>query len=161
AVPGLRGSEATRALALVTLLGTVSDEGGMVVGEAMRLVDAGEPGGAVDLVERRVPELPAEDRPAMLTFAAELADRGQLRDDARRVRRHLLDTYPRSEAAPEALLALARGLRGEGDGALEARELLERLIMEYPRSALVPQARRELQQMTRGNAGDVEKRGSG
>lgn len=156
----LRGAEATRVLGLITLLGRVSDASGRVIGAALQQVDAGEVGAAVDRLEADVPRLPAEDRPALLELAAVLADGGGLVDDARRVRRRLLEEYPRSGEAPAALLELARGLRTETDGGPEARELLERLIVEYPRSALVPQARRELQQITRGDTGDAQTQGN-
>ncbi|HUG41545.1 MAG TPA: hypothetical protein VMM12_13740 [Longimicrobiales bacterium] len=153
AAPGLRGAEATRTLELVTLLGRVSGDAARVLGEALRGEEEGDPGAAVDRLLAGLPALRREDRPPLLEFAAGVADRGRLPEDAREVRRRLLADFPRATEAPAALLALARGLRGEAGGEVEARELLERLIIEYPRSALVPQARRELQQLTRAGAG--------
>lgn len=161
AVPTLRGSEATRALALITLLGRVSDEAGRRIGVALGREMAGEAGAAVDGLLRDLADLPDEDRPALLEMAAGIADSGGLAADAREVRRRLVADYPRSSEAPAALLALARALRRETGGEVEARELLERLIIEYPRSALVPQARRELQQLPRVSAEARTEGGSG
>lgn len=159
AVPALRGAEATKALALVTLLGRVSDDAGRQLARAVQREERGEAGAAVDGLVGGLGSLRPEDRPPLLEFAAALAERGGLPEDAREIRRRLVEDYPRSNEAPAALLDLARGLRGEGGAEVEARELLERLIIEYPRSALVPQARRELQQLSRGS--DAARRGSG
>ncbi|MBW3552441.1 MAG: tetratricopeptide repeat protein [Gemmatimonadetes bacterium] len=161
AAPALRGSEATATLALITLLGRVSDEAGRRIGVALERQIAGEAGAAVDGLLGDLGELPPEDRPALLEMAAGIADSGGLADDAREVRRRLVADYPRSSEAPAALLALARALRVESGGEVEARELLERLIIEYPRSALVPQARRELQQLPRVSAEARTEGGSG
>lgn len=161
AAPMLRGSEATATLALITLLGRVSDEAGRRIGVALERQIAGEAGAAVDGLLGELGELPPQDRPALLEMAAGIADSGGLADDAREVRRRLVADYPRSSEAPAALLALARALRVESGGELEARELLERLIIEYPRSALVPQARRELQQLPRVSAEARTEGGSG
>ena len=152
AAPSLRGGEATRTLALVTLLGRVSKEAGRLIGEAMRLQEQGEAGAALDRVLAGLETLPREDAPPLLELAAGWADAGGLPGDARALRRRLVTDYPRSGEAPAALLDLARGLRTEEGGTAEARELLERLIIEYPRSALVPQARRELGQLPRVSA---------
>lgn len=155
AAPALRGAEATETLALVTLLGRVSEEAGRLVGQAILLKEQGEPGRGLDVLLEGVPALRPEDRPPLLELAAAIAESAGLPTDARTVRRRLVEDYPRSREAPAALLELARGLRTEPGGEMEARELLERLIIEYPRSALVPQARRELQRLPRmtGEAG--------
>ena len=162
AAPALLGAEATETLALVTLLGRVAEASGRLIGEAFRLREAGEAGGAVDRLLDGLGEVPAEDRAPLLELAAGIADAAALPADARDVRRRLVSDFPRSGEAPAALLALARGLRTESGGEVEARELLERLIIEYPRSALVPQARRELQQLPAmsGEARREARRGS-
>ncbi|HUE77190.1 MAG TPA: tetratricopeptide repeat protein [Longimicrobiales bacterium] len=158
AAPGLRGAEATGTLQLVTLLGRVSDDGGRLLGQAMRLNERGEAGAAVDRVVEELDALPSEDGSALLEFAADMAAVAGLPEDARAMRRRLLADFPKSREAPTALLELARSLRQEDGGLTEAREHLERLIIEYPRSALVPQARRELQQLE-ASAGEPRKEG--
>ncbi len=152
AVAGLRGGEATQVLALATLLTRLSPAAGARIGEALDHRDDGDPGTAVDVLTAEDPSLDEGDRPAMLDFAAALADSAGLADDAGRIRRELVSKYPRSMEAPKALLALARALRPDPAALAEARELLERLILEYPRSALAPQARRELERLGQGVA---------
>jgi tetratricopeptide (TPR) repeat protein len=150
AAPALTGAEATRTLALVTLLDRTSSDGAILLGLALDGAWHGDPGSGLDRLVAGSSGLPAAEQAALLEFAAALADDGGLTEDARRLRRTLVADHPRSSEAPAALLALARSIRSEADG--EARELLERLIIEYPRSALVPQARRELEQIRRGAA---------
>jgi tetratricopeptide (TPR) repeat protein len=145
--PSLKGAEATQALKLATLLGKVSREGGELLGEALAASSAGEAKIAVQTVEKRVDELPELERPAILDFAAALADRGRLPLDAERLRRRVVTEFPKSNEAPSALLALARGLTERGEAPEEARTYLEKLIIEYPRSALVPQARQEMDRL--------------
>jgi hypothetical protein len=92
--------------------------------------------------------LESDDQPAILEFAANLADRVRLREEAAQIRREIIDDHPASPEAPGAILAVARELsHGGTHEEEEARVLLERLITEYPRSALVPQARRELDRL--------------
>ena len=146
--PALHGAEATQTLKLATLLGKVSREGGELLGEALAAAGAGEPKQAVAAVETRVGALPEGERPAILDFAAALADRGDLPLDAERMRRRIITDYPRSTEAPAALLTLARSLTEKGGATEEARAFLEKLIIDYPRSALVPQARQELERIT-------------
>ncbi|HEY0306440.1 MAG TPA: tetratricopeptide repeat protein, partial [Longimicrobiales bacterium] len=145
--PSLRGAEATQTLKLATLLGKVSREGGELLGEALAATSAGEGKNAVLAVEKRVDALPEMERPAILDFAAALADRSQLPLDGERIRRRIVTDFPRSNEAPSALLTLARSLTERGDAVDEAKTWLEKLIIEYPRSALVPQARQELDRL--------------
>jgi tetratricopeptide (TPR) repeat protein len=145
--PLLHGAEATQTLKLATLLGKVSREGGELLGEALAAVGAGEGKTAVVTVEKRVEALPEAERPAILDFAAALADRGQLPLDAERIRRRIITEFPRSNEAPSALLTLARSLTDRSEATEEAKTYLEKLIIEYPRSALVPQARQELDRL--------------
>ena len=145
--PSLRGAEATQTLKLATLLGKVSREGGELLGEALAASSGGESKGAVLTVEKRVDALPEIERPAILDFAAALADRGQLPLDAERIRRRIITDFPKSNEAPSALLTLARSLTERGEAVDEAKTWLEKLIIEYPRSALVPQARQELDRL--------------
>lgn len=145
--PALRGAEATQVLKLATLLGKVSRAGGELLGEALAAVGTGEAKYAVVTVEKRVADLPELERPAILDFAAALADRGDLALDAERIRRRIVTDFPRSNETPSALLALARSLTDKGGATDEARSFLEKLIIEYPRSALVPQARQELERI--------------
>jgi tetratricopeptide (TPR) repeat protein len=148
AAPGLGTAEATRILSLVALLGRVSADRGVLLAEVMGAAAAGEPGVGIDRLVDGIQGVEGSERAALLDFAAGLADAHDLEADARALRRTLVAEHPRSDEAPAALLALARGLGAEEQD--EARELLERLIVEYPRSALVPQARRELDRIRRG-----------
>lgn len=151
AAPALRGNEATQVLSLVALLGRVSHAGSTLLADVMAAAAAGDPGAAIDRLVDGARTLDTRERAALLEFGAELADGYDLAPDARVLRRTLVAEHPRSDQAPAALLALARGLGSEERE--EARELLERLIVEYPRSALVPQARRELDRI--GRAGSI------
>jgi tetratricopeptide (TPR) repeat protein len=145
--PSLHGAEATQTLKLATLLGKLSRAGGELLGEALASAGAGEGKHAVTTIEKRVEALPEAERPAILDFAAALADRSELGLDAERIRRRIIADFPRSAEAPSALLTLARSLTEKGGAVQEARGFLEKLIIEYPRSALVPQARQELERM--------------
>jgi tetratricopeptide (TPR) repeat protein len=145
--PALHGAEATQTLKLATLLAKVSRSGGELLGEALAAVGGGQGKQAVLTIEKRVEALPESERPAILDFAAALADRGQLPLDAERIRRRIITDFPRSTEAPAALLALARTLTDRAEATEEAKSYLEKLIIEYPRSALVPQARQELDRL--------------
>lgn len=147
AAPSLHGAEATETIRLVTLLGKVSRSGGELLGKALARAAAGVISEAFTLLETGADSLPDLERPAILDFAAALADRAQRPLDAERVRRRIVDEFARSSEAPAALLALARGMTERGEAAAEARHYLETLIVEYPRSALVPQARQELDRL--------------
>ena len=147
--PALQGAEATQTLKLATLLGKVSRVGGERLGEALAAAGAGAAKHAVLSVENAVDSLPETERPAILDFAAALADRSDLPLDAERIRRRIITDFPRSTEAPAALLTLARSLTGKDGATAEARGFLEKLIIEYPRSALVPQARQELERINR------------
>ncbi|HET9439141.1 MAG TPA: hypothetical protein VFO52_03175, partial [Longimicrobiales bacterium] len=116
--PALQGAEATQTLKLATLLGKVSREGGELLGEALAAAGAGQAKTAVTTIENRIAALPELERPAILDFAAALADRGQLPLDGERLRRRIVTEFPKSNEAPAALLTLARSLTERG-GATE------------------------------------------
>lgn len=145
--PSLQGEEATQALKLATLLGKVSRPGGELLGEALAEAGSGQAKNAVAIIEKRVDTLPESERPAILDFAAALADRGQMPLEGERLRRRIVTEFPQSHEAPAALLSLARSLTEKGGATEEAKAFLEKLIVEYPRSALVPQARQELERL--------------
>lgn len=149
AASGLSGAEATVALSRVALLDRITPEAGRVVGRALLL---GERDGeaAVAHLLAGLEETDPSDRAPLLELAASAADAAGLQQEARAARRRLVEEHPRSQEAPAALLALARGLMVEASDPVEAREALERLIIEYPRSALVPQARRALELVRSG-----------
>ena len=148
AAPRLEGAQATETIGLVALLGRLSPAGGRLVGQAVADVAAGKTAEALArLTNESRTLLSDQERAAVLDFAASLAARNGLIADAERIRRSLVEEYPRSPEAPGALLALARSLMERGGSDDEVRRLLERLILEYPRSALVPQARRELERL--------------
>lgn len=147
AAPTLRGADATEAIALATLMGRLSAEGGRLLARAMAGLAEGDPDRAARLLLEESTGLSDVERPAVLEFAAGLADRGQLADRAELIRREIVTEYPASREAPAAILSLARSLALRDRALPEARGLLERLILEYPRSALVPQARSELDRL--------------
>lgn len=147
AAPSLHGEEATEAIALATLLGRVSPAGAELLSRAMVEMAAGRLGDAVAVLWADSPALSASERPAILEFAARLADRAELEAEAERIRRALITDHPHAPEVPAALLALAYSVSARDPSSQEARELLERLILEHPRSALVPQARRELNRL--------------
>jgi hypothetical protein len=147
AAPMLHGPDATEAIALATLMGRLSGEGGKLLARAMAGLAEGDPDRAARLLLEESAGLSAEERPAVLEFAAGLADRGALADRAELIRREIVTEYPASREAPAAILSLARSLALRDRAVAEARGLLERLILEYPRSALVPQARSELDRL--------------
>lgn len=153
AAAGLSGSEATRALSVAMLLGRVSPDGGTTLSAALAELRQGRAEEAVRVLTDSA-AVPPADRPALLAFAAELADEHGLTREAELARRRLVRDHARSAEAPAALLDLARSLLRDGTPARgEAKRLLERLILEYPTSALVPQARRELRLLPSGDAG--------
>lgn len=145
--PSLHGAEATETIALASLLGRLSAEGGELVGRAMALAAEGDREEGVKLLLEGSGAIAGNERAAILEFAATLADRARLEERAEQIRREIVSEYPRSREAPSALLALARTVAQRPGSHDEARLLLERLILEHPRSALVPQARRELDRL--------------
>jgi hypothetical protein len=145
--PALHGAEATQAIALAALLGRLSKEGGELVAKAMTNAAAGEREDAVDLLFDESKPLSGTERATILDFAAQLADRANLGEQAEQIRREIITEYPRCREAPGAMLSIARTLAVQKRAPEEARLLLENLILEHPRSALVPQARRELDQL--------------
>ena len=147
AAPSLHGEEATEAIALATLLGRVSPAGAELLGRAIVEMAAGRLADAVAVLWADSDDLSASERPAILEFAARLADRAELEAEAERIRRALITDHPHAPEVPAALLALAYTVSARDPNSEEARELLERLILEHPRSALVPQARRELNRL--------------
>jgi tetratricopeptide (TPR) repeat protein len=144
AAPMLRGAEATETIALVTLLGRLSPEGASLV--TASLVGRSESDALPELLAGSA-DLAAEERAAILEYAADVADRRGMAVEAEQIRREIVDEFPRAPEAPSALLSLARSLLGRRAPDDDVRLLLERMIVEYPRSALVPQARRELAQL--------------
>lgn len=143
----LGGAEATEAIALATLLGRLSTEGGQVIANGLAAADRDGEAASVAAIIDGSAGLEREERAALLAFAAREADRAGLTPEAERALRILVDEYPDTREAPDALLRLARTLAEREGGAAEARALLERLILDYPRSALVPQARREYERL--------------
>jgi tetratricopeptide (TPR) repeat protein len=144
AAPALQGAEAMETISLITLVGRLSPESGKLLGDALAKAWGGDRKAAVLQLETGSTALVAEERAAILDYAAGMADRAELPVDAERIRQVIVRDYAQTLEAPVALLALARYVLERPGGEDEARELLERLILDYPRSALVPQARREL-----------------
>lgn len=146
AADGLRGTDATAALELASLLAGLTAPAATQVAAALG-ARALQPD--PDLVRRLggvVGNVSEEDRPALLDYAASLADTLDP-EAAARFRRAIIDDYPTSRQAAAALLGLARSLAAQPDSAASARALLERLILDHPASALVPEARRRLSRL--------------
>lgn len=147
AVADLRGVEATRAIALLSLLDRLSPEATERLAEAVQALDQGRSGVAVARLSADLGAVADEDAAALLDFAASVADRASLPVSAEAARRALIERYPAAPESAAALLALAESLSASPSGRLEARVLLERLILEHPRSALLPRARRLLNRL--------------
>lgn len=158
AAPALHGAEGTRTIALAAALTRLSPRAGELLGTATARAREDAGAAALDLVEQSH-GLPGGERGAVLEFAASLAEDAALPQVAEQVRRELVTEHPRSDAAPAALLWLARRAVGTPGQREEARVLLETLILEHPRSALVPHARRELDRIMNGAAGSGRKAG--
>ncbi len=142
AAPQLTGAEATATLTLATVILRLSEAGGELIGRALAIV-ADDAAGAVRLLAEDSRALQPPERAVLLDYAATIADRSGLAQQAEHARREIVAQYPQSSVAPAALLSLAQSVMSRGSTA-EARTLLETLILDYPRSALLPQARREL-----------------
>jgi hypothetical protein len=146
AAAGLRGREATEALALGALLMRLSPAGAEIVAH---IVGASEHHREPALRETAVAtvRLPDSERAAILDFAASAADRSGLDAHADALREAIAAELPGTPEAPAALLALARRALERHDADEAAGLMLERIIVDYPRSALAPQARTELQRL--------------
>jgi hypothetical protein len=152
AAPQLQGREATETIAMAALLMRISARGGEIVASVVTAA-ADERAQLIRDAADDARKLPAAERAAVLDFLAATADRSDLAVDAESLRREIISSLARTQEAPAALLALARGVLARGGAVDEARVLLEKLILEYPRSALLPQARSELQRLP-SRAGD-------
>lgn len=150
AAAGLRGEQATRALAMATLLGRLSPAAGALVGRATEALAGRATEEAVRILLEESTSLPGPERAAILDFAAGLAERNDMPVEAESIRRVIVAEHADTPEAPGALLALGRSLLRHPETVAEGAELLERLLLEYPRSALAPQARRELERLRRG-----------
>ncbi|HUF13537.1 MAG TPA: hypothetical protein VMN78_10590 [Longimicrobiales bacterium] len=149
AATGLLGSEATEAIRWATMLARATPAGARRLDAALASLDAGDTEAALDSLTVPSLELRADERAALLDYAARLADGDGRSVRAESIRRTLIDEYPRAQEAAAALLGLARALAERPESLEEATSLLERLILEHPRSALVPQARRLLAEVGR------------
>lgn len=147
--PALTPAERTSRLRLATVLqgadsAEVAISGGIALGLA-REPEGFDPGPAL----RELAGLPGSTgRPGLLLHLADLAARAGRPEVASGLRRRVVDAFPASAAAPEALLGLARASPPD-----ERREWLERLIVGYPDSALAPVARRLLAELQGGTSG--------
>jgi hypothetical protein len=152
AVADLGGVEATRAIALLSLLDRLEPEAVALLAEAIQALDGGRARDAADLLMSGAGRFPDADAAALLDFAASLADRASLPAQAEAARRRLIEAHPQAPESAAALLALAEALGERPEGRLEAKVLLERLILEHPRSALLPRARRLLGRLDEASA---------
>ncbi len=146
AASGLHGTEGTAALELASLLAAVSPSTGSRIAAALRDRAFQPDKEMIRRLARVAGEVPPGDRPALLAYAATLAD-GVDPQSARRFWRLIADDYPTSRQAAAALLGLASSLAAQPDSVGRAQALLERLILDHPTSALVPEARRRLSRL--------------
>lgn len=149
-------SSPERATAWVQLLALVEKStaaSGALAARALLAADGegGQPIGTRLALEGE--DVPEEDRPALLAFAAHLVEPEDAAAAAE-LRRRLLETAPGAPEAPEARFALARHLAGPGGDRVEAQALLEALIVDGPNRPIAPAARRLLQEL-RANPGGV------
>lgn len=159
AAEGLKGREATEALELAALLNRLSPSSTGRLAEIMSGTGVGSPGLA-QAVLRLADEAPHADQPALLGYAASLAERQDDVAGAENARRRLVADYPAAPETPAALLALAESVGSNPDGTTEAVRLLERLILEHPDSPLLPRARQELSRLRAQVPGAAPPQGS-
>jgi hypothetical protein len=146
AAAGLRGREATEALALGALLMRLSPAGAEIVADIVGASEHDREPVLRETVSATV-RLRDSERAAILDFAASAADRSGLDAHADALRDAIATELPGTPEAPGALLALARRALERHDADEAAGLMLERIIVDYPRSALAPQARTELQRL--------------
>lgn len=145
--PLLHGAEQTETIRLATALGRVSREGGELLGRAVADAASRRAAEAVASLVAGAEKLPGSEGAIILEFAASIAERSELPEEAEKARRLIVEKYATTAEAPAALLALARTLSVRNETLEEARQYLEQLILEHPRSALLPQARQELDRL--------------
>lgn len=147
AVPGLDPLKGTGELQIASLLGRMSPIGQGVLAKAAVDAHRGRSREGALALEKALPDLPEEDRPLALGQAARFAADVGADEEAARLRTALIERYPESSDAPEAMLFLARWHARSPGGVAQAVELLERLILKTPDAAVAPDARRELQRL--------------
>jgi hypothetical protein len=142
AVPTARAGFRIEALELLSLIDGADSASVASLGRGVIAATASDDAKPlVESVERWAGEMRSGgDRMAALA-ARELQVAGHA-EAARTVRLAILRAWPKSTAAPRALLELARG--GRIEDPRQATAWLERLIVDYPESALAPVARRLL-----------------
>lgn len=156
---GLAGIEARigalppeRATPWVQLMAVAEKSGRQAGSLAARALLRAEDDGGVrgsGLVDAELGGLPDEDRPALLAFAAHLAEGPDPRR-ALELRLRLLEAHPEAPEAHEARLRAARTLLARDGDRERARALLEELIVGAPNHPLAPAARRLLQELRSG-----------
>lgn len=135
------GAEATL---WVGLLGMIDDVEPPVAAAAVRavgLLEEGRGEEGADLVMDELSGATEEIAPALLAFAAHLADPNDGRKAAE-IRGRLLESYPDAREAPEATILRARWLLQSEDLKAEGMHLLEQFIIDRPEHPLAPEARR-------------------
>lgn len=137
--------ESTERAQLLALIQPIQADSLPALGEALRLLDAGDSLKAAAAFERVGADLPPDGgRADLLLFAGRIyAGAGAAGDAERLFRVAVLPDAPGTAAA--ALLELGRLLVATDRGD-QAVAVLEQMILDYPGSALVPQARRLLDQ---------------
>ena len=146
AVPGLAPTRATEVLRLLALLNRLQPGARETLGAAAAHGHHGRWEEGIGLLEARLPAAGNEDRPGLLSWAAELALQAGDPDRASLFYEALVQEYPEAREYPQSALALAR-IRLEAGDAEGARSVLEALILGWPENPVVPAARRELQRI--------------
>ncbi len=144
AASGLPVEEATEVIQMAGLLGRMSGASLEIVMRSALLGHLGRHEEALGAVDGGLVGIPAQDRAAVLSLGARLADRGGRPSEASALRRRILREFMGSSEAVEAGVWLARHTREEGGDTAGAIQLLEQLILAHPEHPVIPQARREL-----------------
>jgi len=147
AVTGMAPSEATAAIQLAGLLGRLSPASAAALGRAAADARQARVEDAVATLDGAADAAPSEDRAALLSEGARLADAAGAPDAAARLRTRILEEHPDDPVAADALLALARYHAGRDGGREQAISILEDLIASRPDAAVVPNARAELSRL--------------
>ena len=153
AVSGLEPAEATEVIQFAGLLNRLSPLGTQLMAQAGVLAHQGQGEAAATMLADSLESLDPDERAAVLSEGARMAERGGAGELAAGLRARLLIEHAEAPEAAEASLELAR-FRAQSPGGLdEAIRLLEDLVTSRPNAAVAPDARRELERLLgRGGA---------
>lgn len=135
------GADATLWVELLGILDDVEPPTAAAAVRAVGLLEEGRAKEGATLVMDQVPTATDDTAPALMAFAAHVADRDDGRQAAE-IRERLLETYPDAREAPEATILRARWLLRSDDLRAEGLQLLEQFIIDRPEHPMAPEARR-------------------